>query len=35
MNIEQFMKTKRETPIGVKKETEQREINEHIDLFNI
>ena len=35
MNIEQFMKTKRETPIVVKKETEQREINEHIDLFNI
>jgi len=35
MNIEQFMKTKRETPMVVKKETEKREINEHIDLFNI
>lgn len=35
MNIKQFKKLKKKTPIGVKKETEQREINEHIDLFNI
>jgi hypothetical protein len=35
MNVKQFKKLKKRTPIGVKKEPGQREINEHIDLFNI